>query len=156
MSIEPGSVASTHDRARAAREDAVARSRLRTGVWIARLLAGIYVLGGALLLVLPGPDMPRWPAAMAAGLLALGLFLASSFLERGSRVAAVALLTITLAGTVASLRGGRAGLLGILFNLGALAAFANALRGTLALARSRREARLADHPPRGNRHDAPG
>ena len=118
---------------------AQARSRLVAGTWIARILAAIYSFGAILLLVLPGPEMPRWPASIMLGLLAVAAFIAASFLARGSRIAAGALLAVAAVGLASSLRGGRITLLSVVLHLAAAAAFANALRGAMALAELRRE-----------------
>lgn len=131
-------------RARLKGEAAVARSRLETGAWIARLLAGLYLMGAMLLLVLPGVQSPRWPASVGLCVAAIGLLIAARGLTRGSRIAAAVLLVLTALGAVSGIRGGRVGLLGLLFNLAAVLAFANAMRGSLALARIERESRDAD------------
>ncbi len=134
--------------------DADVRWRLRGGAWVVRLVAVFYGLSAAVTLFATGSVFAR-TAALSFACAAL-LWLAASHLERGSRVAACALLAFFLLGEAyVRLVEGRLSTPGMLFDFCVLAALGNAAWGAFALDRARRAAAAPQSATRERDIEAP-
>src|SRR5688500_14218678 len=92
-------VSDTRRRAELRGREAVARWRMRGGLWAARLFATFNALSAILALV--GPGGPHWRVAIALIFWATGLIIAAQRIENGSRTDAIVLFAIFLVGDLA-------------------------------------------------------
>ena len=144
----------THRRAAIRGRESVARWRINSGVWAARLFAVFFAVVSVVPLLQRAA--PNWVGAVILALIAIWILVASELLRRGSRVAALLLLLAFLSAKLANwLVAGDpiySGLLGTVVVIGALA---NGVWGAFELAAVRREAALIPPaPPRDARRSA--
>ena len=128
----------TYRRAELRGREAVARSRLTGGVWAARLFATGNAMAAVLAIVGPGP--PLWRAGISLGIWSAGMVIAAERIENGGRLDAALLFAVFFLGDVVRWLSGRhSGVLSLLISVVVLFALGNAVWGTFALERIRRE-----------------
>ena len=144
----------THRRAANRGRESVARWRINSGVWAARLFAVYFAVMSILPLL--QRSAPDWTGATVLALSAIWLLVASELLRRGSRIAAIFLLVAFLAAKLATwLFGGSPIYSGALWSVIIVGALANGVWGAFELAAARREAALIPPaPPRESRRPA--
>jgi hypothetical protein len=133
----------TQRRARIRSRESVARWRISSAVWGARVFAVIL----AVLSILPllRRDHPDWISTTILVLLALSMFVAGEFLRRGSRTAAILLVIAFVAAKLLSWLGGDPIYAGALWTIIILGALLNGVWGAFELTAVKREA--ATVPP---------
>lgn len=139
-------VSDTHKRAMLRGREAVARMRLKGGVWATRLYA---TLGGVTtLLAIFGPGGPHWVPAIVMAVWASALLIASNRIERGSRVDACILFGLFLLGSLGNfLTVGNINWFTGAVSAVVLLVLGNAVIGTFELAKIRKEEALIAYPP---------
>ena len=135
----------TRRRASVRGRQAVARWRISSGVWGARLYAALFAVVSIFPIVYSGE--PQWMSAAILLVLALTVLALSEMLRRGSRVAAVLLVAAVVAAKLRSWLYAREPLShGVVWTIVVLAALMNGAWGAFALAAANREA--SKIPPR--------
>lgn len=118
--------------------EAVARWRIQSAVWGGRLFATLFAVVSVFPLVYSG--VPQWRSAAILLTLALAVLVLSEWLRRGSRVAAVLLLSAVVGAKLRSLLFAHEALTyGGVWTVILLVATANGVWGAFALAAARRE-----------------
>lgn len=138
--MEPNaSLDDTRRRANARGREAVARWRISSGVWGARLYAALFAVVSLFPIVYSGE--PQWRSAAILFTLALALLALSEWLRRGSRIAALLLLLVVVAAKLRSWLYAHEPLThGAVWTIVVLAALVNGVRGTFELAAAHRDA----------------
>ena len=128
----------THRRAALRGREFVARWRIQSGVWAARLFA--LFVGVTVLFPLLRQEGPDWLTAAVVLCLALGLLGGAELVRRGSRVAAVLLVVLYLGLKAVDVASGTPVWHGALVSLIVLGALLNGVWGTASLATVQRDA----------------
>jgi hypothetical protein len=123
--------------------EAVARWRLRAGLWAAWLSATACAINAVLAVI--GPGGPQWRVAISFAGWAAGLIIAAPRIESGSRGDAVALFAVFLVGDLVRWLTGHGSFWSGVLSVLVLLALGNAVWGTFALARIEHE--KAEIPP---------
>lgn len=141
----------TRKRAALRGREAVARWRIRSGVWAGRIFAVLFAVVSIVPLLRSGG--PDWASTIVLALLAGGIVFATERMRRGSRIAACLLLLLFVAAKLSDwLLGGVPLWHGALWSVIIAAALANGVWGTFILAAVQREAALVPPaPPRSER-----
>ena len=136
----------TRRRATARGREAVARWRISSGVWGARLYAALFAVVSIFPIVYSGE--PQWKSAAILFVLSLTMLALSEWLRRGSRIAAVLLVLAVVAAKLrSSLYAHEPLSQGAVWTIIVLAALVNGAWGTFELAASKREAsRIPSRP----------
>ncbi len=141
----------THRRAAIRGEESVAKWRISSGVWAARVFAVLFAATAVFPLL--RLDAPNWGAALTLSIIAAGILVASELLRRGSRAAAIILfLAFVGAKLGAWLLAGEPIYQGALWTVVIAAALANGVWGAFALAEVRRKAAQIPPVPARNRN----
>ena len=138
----------THRRAALRGREAVARWRIKSGVWAGRLFALLFAVVSIVPLLRSGA--PDWGSAIVLALVAVGVIVAAERMRHGSRLAACVLLALFIVAKLADwLLAGVPWYSGALWTLIILGALVNGVWGTFALAGVTRDA--ASVPPAPSR-----
>ena len=144
----------THRRAAIRGRESVAKWRISSGVWAARLFAVLF--GVMSVLPLFRRDGANWIGAAILALIAVWILVASELLRRGSRIAALLLFVSFLAAKLGAwLVGGEPIYAGALWTVIIAGALANGVWGAFELAAVQRDAALIPPaPPRQSKEPA--